>query len=147
MTALFTAAAVTVTSFAACSKNEEINGIDPSAPVAHIENPPNGKKDLFTIKYSDFFGEYNFFMARGGYTEENDAELALSQRDNVIKYLAQERIILYLAEQAGITEKTFTEEEKKAYKGKACCCRFRRFVGGDRKRFCSGYHRSGKGKV
>lgn len=113
MTALFAAAAVTVTAFAACSKNGEINGIDPSAPVAHIENPPNGKKDLFTIKYSDFFGEYNFFMARGGYTEENDAELALSQRDNVIKYLAQERIILYLAEQAGITEETFTEEEKK----------------------------------
>lgn len=113
MTALFAAAAVTVTAFAACSKNGEINGIDPSAPVAHIENPPNGKKDLFTIKYGDFFGEYNFFMARGGYTEENDAELALSQRDNVIKYLAQERIILYLAEQAGITEETFTEEEKK----------------------------------
>ena len=65
MTALFAAAAVTVTAFAACSKNGEINGIDTSAPVAHIENPPNGKKDLFTIKYGDFFGEYNFFMARG----------------------------------------------------------------------------------
>lgn len=114
VTASFTAAAILFTSLTACSKHEEINGIDSSAPVAYIENPPNGKKDLFTIKYSDFFGEYNFFMARGGYTEENDAELALAQRDNVIKYLAQERIVLYLAEQAGITEDTFTDEEKKA---------------------------------
>ncbi len=113
ITASFTATAIFIASFTACTKKEEINGIDTSAPVARIENPPNGRKDLFTIKYSDFFGEYNFFMARGGYTEENDAELALTQRDNVIKYLAQERIILYLAEQAGITEETFTEEEKK----------------------------------
>lgn len=105
------AAAIFITSAAACSK-EEINGIDPSAPVARIENPPGGNKDLFTVKYKDFFGEYNFFMARGGYTEENDPELASTQRDNVIRYLAQERVILHLAEQAGITENTLTDAEK-----------------------------------
>lgn len=109
--ATLAAAAIFVTSISACSK-EEINGVDPSAPVAHIENPPDGKKDLFTVKYGDFYGEYNFFMARGGYTEENDPELASTQRDNVIRYLAQERVVLYLAEQAGITESTLTEAEK-----------------------------------
>lgn len=106
------AAAIFIGSAAACSK-EEINGIDLSAPVAHIENPPDGKKDLFTITYGDFFGEYNFFMERGGYSEEKDAELAEAQRDNVIRYLAQERVILHLAEQAGITENTLTEAEIK----------------------------------
>ena len=114
ITALLMSAAIFITALTstACSK-EEINGVDPSTPVAHIEDPPDGKKELFTVKYKDFFGEYNFFMSRGGYTEEGDPELALNQRDNVIKYLVQERVILYLAEQAGITEKTFSEAEKK----------------------------------
>lgn len=110
---LVTASAILLTSLTSCS-DSNINGIDPSAPVARIENPPEGKKDFFTIKYKDFFGEYDFYMARGGYTEERDAELALTQRDNTIRYLAQERIILYLAEQMGITADTLTEQEKKS---------------------------------
>lgn len=105
--------AIMLTSFTSC-KGENINGIDASAPVAYIENPPDGKKDRFTVTYGDFFGEYDFYMARGGYTEEKDAELALTQRDNTIRYLVQERIILYLAEQMGITAETLTEEEKQS---------------------------------
>ncbi|MCM1054672.1 MAG: hypothetical protein NC394_04030 [Bacteroides sp.] len=108
---VLTASAVLLTSLTACKKNE-INGVDPSAPVARIEAPPEGARDRFTITYKDFFSEYDFYMARGGYTEEHDPELAETQRDNTIRYLVQERVILYLAEQMGITSDSLTEQEK-----------------------------------
>lgn len=100
-------------SITACSK-EEINGIDPKTPVANMENPPDGAEEHFTVNYSDFYSEYSFYLARSGYTEEENAEEALAQRDNVIRYLTQERVILYLAEQAGITESTLSADDLQA---------------------------------
>lgn len=107
---ILTAAALLV--FPGCSGSGNEDESD-SAPVAYIENPPEGANDYFTIKYSDWHNEYAYRMARYGYTEENDAVLASDYRLDVIKTQVQDKILLYLAKDIGITEDTLTEEEKK----------------------------------
>lgn len=109
-TAVFTAAALLLS--AGCSNNEQEDETN-SAPVAYIENPPEGTKDYFTIKYSDWHGEYAYRMARYGYTEEKDAVLASDYRLDVIKTQVQDKVLIYLAKEMGITEDTLTEEERK----------------------------------
>ena len=79
--------------------------------VAYIENPPEDAGDRFDITYETWYTEYLFNMTKSGYNEEEHADIAESLRQSIIDYLVQERIILYLAEQMGITADTLTEEE------------------------------------
>lgn len=105
-------AALSVTmilSLAGCSKGDAKD----KETVASVQNPPEGYEDFFTISYGEWHSEYMLRMAAEGYTETNDAKIAKSYRENIIKYLAQEKIVLYLAKDMGITAETLTEEEIK----------------------------------
>lgn len=104
---LFLAAAMLVTA-AGCSndENQEI-----TAPVAYIENPPEGAGDRFNISYSEWHNEFLFNMARGGYDAETNTDIAAQYKQSILDYLTQERIVLYLAEQAGISAAALTSEE------------------------------------
>ncbi|MDE6579846.1 MAG: hypothetical protein K2K41_04855, partial [Ruminiclostridium sp.] len=97
-------------SFAGCSQGDAKQN---KQIVASIKNPPEGYEDFFNISYGEWHGEYMLRMAAEGYTETNDAEMAKSLRDRIIKYLAQEKIVLYLAKGMGISAETLTEEEMK----------------------------------
>lgn len=97
-------------SFAGCSQGDAKQN---KQIVASIKNPPEGCEDFFNISYGEWHGEYMLRMAAEGYTETNDAEMAKSLRDRIIKYLAQEKIVLYLAKGMGISAETLTEEEMK----------------------------------
>lgn len=102
----FLAAAMLLTA-AGCSETEK----EITDPVAHIENPPEGAGDSLNISYSEWHNEYLFNMARGGYDEELNADIARSLKQSIIDYLAQEHVVLYLAGLEGITAETLTEEE------------------------------------
>lgn len=93
--------------FTGCSQNTA------NTPVASIENPPEGTGDRFTVTFSDWNREYKYRMGAGGYTEEKDAELCTQLRKEVIEYLTQERVVLYLAEQMDITAASLSDEEVK----------------------------------
>lgn len=108
---LSTALSVTmVFSLAGCSQGEAKKNKE---TVASVQNPPEGFEDFFTISYGEWHGEYMLRMAAEGYSETNDAAIAKTYRENIIKYLAQEKIVLYLAKEMGITSETLTEEEMK----------------------------------
>ena len=97
-------------SFTGCSQGDAKQN---KQIVASIKNPPEGYENFFNITYGEWHGEYLLRMAAEGYTETNDAEIAKSYRDNIIRYLTQEKIVLYLAKDMGITAETLTEEEIK----------------------------------
>lgn len=80
--------------------------------AAYIEAPPEGTGNRFDITYEEWYSEYLFNMSKGGHTEETNPDVAESYRRTIIDYLAQEKIILYLAEQMGIGPETLTEEEQ-----------------------------------
>lgn len=108
---LSTALSVTmVLSLAGCSQGEAKKNKE---SVASVQNPPEGFEDFFTISYGEWHGEYMLRMGAEGYSETNDAAIAKTYRENIIKYLAQEKIVLYLAKDMGITSETLTEEEMK----------------------------------
>ena len=104
---LFLAAAMLLTA-AGCSEGggKEIND-----PVAYIENPPEGAGNRLNVSYSEWHNEYLFNMAKGGYDEETNADEAKSFKQSILDYLVQEHVILYLAEQEGITAEALTEED------------------------------------
>lgn len=104
--AFITAIALTL-SLSACS------GSSGSKPVAYLENPPEGAEKDFTITYDQWYGEYRFNLLNGGYTEEDNPDVAKGYRENVLEYQVRERMILYLAKEMGITAETFTDEEVK----------------------------------
>ena len=93
---------------AGCSSE---NGSGAAGPVAYIENPPEGAGERLNISYDEWHSEYLFNMARGGYDEETDADIAESYKQNILDYQVQEHIVLYLAEQEGISSETMTQEE------------------------------------
>ena len=112
---LFLAAALLVTA-AGCSNEDNGSGnveLVPGAaePVAYIENPPEGAGDRFNISYDEWHSEYQFFLSRDGYTEEDDPDIAESYKQNILDIQVQERIVLYLAEQSGISAAALTQEE------------------------------------
>lgn len=80
-------------------------------PVAHIEDPPEGAGDHFTISYEEWHNEYTYQMLRGNYTEEDNADVAKNYRQSTLDYLVQERIVLWLAKEQGISAETLTQEE------------------------------------
>lgn len=104
---LFLAAAMLLTA-AGCSETEK----EITDPAAYIENPPEDAGDSLNISYSEWHNEYLFNMARGGYDEELNADVARSLKQSIIDYLAQEHVVLYLAGLEGITAETLTEEER-----------------------------------
>ena len=104
---VFAAAALLITA-AGCSNGKASEITD---PVAYIENPPEGAGDRFNISYSEWHNEFLFNMARGGYDEETDTDIAESYKRSILDYLTQEHVVLYLAEQAGVTAETLTQEE------------------------------------
>ena len=79
--------------------------------AAYIENPPEGTDSRFYITYDEWHNEYLFNMSRGVYDEEKDAEAVENLKKNILEYQAQERVIIYLAEQEGISAESLTEEE------------------------------------
>lgn len=90
------------------------NGGSGKGPVAYIENPPeDSAKGFFDITYDAWYSEYRYRTEAVGYTEEKDAELCKSYRSDIVEYLKQEKIVLYLAEKLGITRESLTEEEMK----------------------------------
>ncbi len=90
------------------------NGGSGKGPVAYIENPPeDSAKGFFDITYDAWNSEYRYRTEAVGYTEEKDAELCKSYRSDIVEYLKQEKIVLYLAEKLGITCESLTEEEMK----------------------------------
>lgn len=105
-----------VLSLAGCTQGEAKKNKE---SVASVQNPPEGYEDFFTISYGEWHGEYMLRMAAEGYSETNDAAIAKSYRENIIKYLAQEKIVLYLAKDMGITAETLTEEEMKTAQASA----------------------------
>ena len=107
---LFSAAALLVTA-AGCSNKKDGSHVSITSPVAYIENPPEGAGDRFDISYDDWYNEYMFFMSSDGYTEEDYPDIAKNYKQNILDIQVQERIVLYLAEQAGISAATLTQEE------------------------------------
>ena len=112
---IFLAAAMLLTA-AGCSEPETEKEI--TDPAAYIENPPVDAGDSLNISYSEWHNEYLFNMARGGYDEELNADVAQSLKQSIIDYLAQEHVVLYLAGLEGITAETLTEEERDYIDGK-----------------------------
>ncbi len=96
-------------SAAGCSQSEEDK--NNKKAVAYIENAPEGYEDHFTVTYGEWHSEYMLRMAAGGYSETSDAETAEQYREQIVKYLAQEKIVLYLAKEMGISAESLTEEE------------------------------------
>lgn len=111
---LFLAAGLLVTA-TGCSGDNDVNiapnGVDLTASVAYIENPPEDAGDRFNISYSEWHNEYLFSMAKDGYDELIDHAAADNYKKSVLDIQVQEHIVLYLAEQAGITAETLTQEE------------------------------------
>ena len=97
-------------SFTGCSQEDAKQN---KQIVASVTNPPEGYESFFNVTYGEWHGEYLLRLAAGGYTETNDAEIAKDLRDRIIKYLTQEKIVLYLAKGMGISAETLTEEEIK----------------------------------
>lgn len=94
-----------------CSENGSHSN---NGPVAYIENPPEDcAENFFDITYDSWYSEYCFRISGGGYTEEHDAELCESYRSEIVEYLKQEKVVLYLAEKMGITSASLTDEELK----------------------------------
>ena len=111
---LFLAAGLLVTA-TGCSGGNDVdispNGVDMTAPVAYIEAPPEDAGDRFTISYSEWYNEYLFSISKDGFNELTDPAAAESYRKSVLDIQVQEHIVLYLAEQEGITAETLTQEE------------------------------------
>lgn len=105
-----------LTAVAGCSQGE---GKQNEQIVANVDNAPEGYEDYFEITYGDWHSEYMLRMAAGGYSESNDAEIAKEYREQIIQYLAQEKIVLYLAKNMGISPETLTEEEIKTAESNA----------------------------
>lgn len=114
MKKIISAAAVLLSAaviFTGCSEN---GGASDKEVVAYIENPPEDcAEDFFNVTYGAWHSEYLYRTSAGGYTEEKDAELCKTYRNDIIEYLKQEKVVLYLAEKMGITAATLTEEELK----------------------------------
>lgn len=100
------AAAMLLTAVGCSDAEKEITD-----PVAYIENPPENAGDKLNISYSEWHNEYLFNMARSGYNEEINADIARSLKQSILDYLVQEHVVLYLAEQEGITADSLTDEE------------------------------------
>lgn len=97
--------------FTGCSEN---GGSMNSKVVAHIENPPEDSAEgFFDITYGAWHSEYLYRISSGGYTEERDAVLCKTYRSDIIEYLKQEKVVLYLAEKMGITAASLTDEDMK----------------------------------
>lgn len=95
-----------------CSEN---GGSLDNKIVAYLENPPEDSAEgFFNITYGAWHNEYLYRLSAGGYTEENDAELCETYRSDIIEYLKQEKVVLYLSEKLGITAASLTEEELKS---------------------------------
>lgn len=95
------------------SKEEQEQEKKNKQNVGSIANPPENTADYFNISYKEWRSEYLFRMASDGVTESESAETAQQYRENTIKYLAQERIVVYLAKDMGITAESFTDEDNK----------------------------------
>lgn len=80
-------------------------------PVAYIEAPPEGADNFFDISYDEWHNEYSYQLLRGNYTEEANADVAKDYRQSTIDYLVQERTVLWLAREMGISAETLTQEE------------------------------------
>lgn len=103
----FMAAGLLVT--AGCSAEDST---DSTKLVAYIENPPEEAADgRFYITYNEWRSEYLFAMSLDGYSEEDSPDATESYKQRALDILTQERIVLYLAEQAGISAETLTAEE------------------------------------
>lgn len=104
---LFLAAAMLLTA-SGCSESgsKEIND-----PVAYIENPPEDAGTRLNVTYSEWHNEYLFNMAKGGYDEELHVVMSEKFKREILEYLVQEHVFLYLAEKEGITAAIFTEED------------------------------------
>lgn len=104
-------------STAGCSQSkEDENG---KKAVAFIENAPEGYEDHFTVTYGEWHSEYMLRMAAGGYSETSDTEIAEQFREQIVQYLVQEKMVLYLAKEMGISAETLTEEELQKAEKKA----------------------------
>lgn len=105
---MFLAVTLSVTAAGCYAENDT----DTAKLIAYIENPPEGTDSRFYITYDEWHSEYLFNMSRGGYDEEEmGAEVVENLKKSILEYQAQERVILYLAEQEGITAESLTEEE------------------------------------
>lgn len=114
MKKIISAAAVILSAamvFTGCSEN---GGSLDREIVAYIENPPeDSAENFFAITYGAWHSEYLYRISSGSYTEEKDAELCKTYRSDIIEYLKQEKVVLYLAEKMGITAASLTDEELK----------------------------------
>ncbi|MBD5130185.1 MAG: hypothetical protein HDT43_09710 [Ruminococcaceae bacterium] len=84
-------------------------------PEAVIAEPTNGGDDSMKITYEDFKKEYTYVLKGEGIeddTAESVAESCKSDRNTIITYLINERIIMKKAAELGIS--TLTEEEMNA---------------------------------
>ena len=109
---LFLAVTLTITA-AGCSdgKDVDIPGSGITGPVAYIEDPPEGAGDRFNISYSEWYSEYLFSLSKDGYDEAADPNAAESYKRSVLDIQVQEHIVLYLAEQMGISAETLSQED------------------------------------
>lgn len=106
--AFFLSAAILLTG---CTENGTRNHSN-HGPVAYIENPPEDSAEgFFDVSYDSWYGEYLYMISAGGYTEEKDAELCKTYRSEIVEYLKQEKVVLYLAEKMGIAADSLSEEE------------------------------------
>ena len=104
---LFLAAALSVTA-TGCSGG---NDVEITSPVAYIENPPENAGDRFNISYTEWHNEYLFSLSMDGHSELESSDLTESYKRRMLDILTQERIVLYLAEEMGITAETLNEED------------------------------------
>lgn len=80
-----------------------------------VAEPQNGGDDDMKIAYKDFKKEYNYSLKRSGIEddrEESIAETCKTERQSIITYLINERIIMKKAAERGISE--LSEEEMNA---------------------------------
>lgn len=104
---LFLAAALSVTATGCSSGNDA----EIASPVAYIENPPEDAGDRFNISYTEWHNEYLFALTMDGHSEWESSDLTETYKQRMLDILTQERIVLYLAEQMGITAETLSEED------------------------------------
>lgn len=81
-------------------------------PDAVVAEPTNGGDDSMKITYEDFKKEYDYVLKGEGVeddTDESVADSCKSDRDTIITYLINERIIMKKAAEMGVS--TLTEEE------------------------------------
>ncbi len=84
-------------------------------PDAVIAEPTNGGDDSMKIVYEDFKKEYDYALNGAGVEDDTDESIADScktQRNTIITYLINERIIMKKASEMGLS--TLTEEEMNA---------------------------------